>query len=215
MKISCTSCKVTTKSFQTLFLVTILASLGNNWVRSTPQPKCTPYTDCIENHYVIYKSSLTVQSESRSNVEFYHFYNNSLSLKDQISYRLKWNVFQLNGNFPECEKDSVTVFVGNGSNVKQVGTFCGRIIPHDIYSLDGCFTLQLKNGRLYQSKFEVEVEFIPYSKSDSNCENLSISTESHGVILSPGWPTIPKSRSSCTWSIKQTLINTLYSISWT
>eukprot|EP00111_Clytia_hemisphaerica_P002106 TCONS_00005924-protein len=203
MKIGYKSCKTRRRRFHTLFLIIIL-NIAFTDSLATPQARCTPYTDCIENHYVIYKSPLTVQSESRSNVEYYHLYNDSLSLKDQISYRLKWKTFQLGGNFPKCENDSLTVFTGCGSSSKRIGTFCGRTTPHDIYSLDGCFTLELMNGRTYQSKFEAEIESLPLSKTSGPfCTNSpSMSTESNGVILSPGWPTIPKSRSSCTWSIK-------------
>ena len=77
------------------------------------QPKCNPTdTNCRDNYYQIYESPLTIQSDSRFNLEYYHFYNNSLSLKDRMIYRIDWRTFELSGNFLECEKDSLTVFIG-------------------------------------------------------------------------------------------------------
>nr|XP_047145252.1 tolloid-like protein 1 isoform X2 [Hydra vulgaris] len=130
-----------------------------------------------------------------------HFVNSTCTYEIDVSsesrwVRLNWDKFAMDATMPYClDGDHVEVFIGCNSSKTSVSRFCTRnmkTLPHTIYAIDGCITIEFRSSRgLTSNFFSASYETFTIDTSSqysTGCSRFSKLKRYSGTILSPLWP---------------------------
>ncbi|XP_065670403.1 bone morphogenetic protein 1 [Hydra vulgaris] len=163
-----------------LFLQLIACIFGNVW------------TDCGQTKFNHSKG--VIHSPD-------HFINSTCTYEIDVSsesrwVRLNWDKFVMDATMPYClDGDHVEVYIGCNSSKTSVSRFCTgnmKTLPHTIYAIDGCITIEFRSSRgLTSNFFSASYETFTIDTSSqysTGCSRFSKLKRYSGTILSPLWP---------------------------
>ncbi|XP_065070164.1 uncharacterized protein LOC135695123 [Rhopilema esculentum] len=133
---------------------------------------------------------------------------------ENLRIELRWNEFDVDGDMPGCNssysEDFVEVYVGCEFSRRYLTKFCSRNsgLPHTIYSLDSCLTLNFfanpgaapKTSKGFSAFYKTTPKHKPLRTQSCNRTLL----EGSGVIHSSYWPQTYNilDIDSCAWKLK-------------
>ncbi|XP_067664499.1 cubilin-like [Haliotis asinina] len=181
--------------------------------------------DC-NNTYPVYSTPVTILSPGypdsyESNLECFITLAD-VSRQDQQNLKLDIVDSDLDGAYPHCENDSVTLYQGRrGSGIERsIGKFCGdsSTTPLGPYYSNGMIMSMVfktngdKSGRGFRIRASHSIRKVVPPQS-INCGALFLNATTHRQFLqSPGYPVGYQSKEDCRWTITASTPNMMVRI---